>query len=438
MEPKIEFLNRMRKLLSSKEYDEFFLALKQPFKKGLVLNREKVNDLRVLAELNLKPLPYGDDCYLVDKDNLGKEILYRAGAFYLQEPSAMIPGIVLPLSDDDLVLDVCASPGGKSFQLARRLNGTLLSNEIDYARAKVLLSNIERLGLKNVIVSNYSSEELARNYPNTFDCVLIDAPCSGEGMFRKEPFAIEQWSEEYVLKCASMQEEIIYNADKTLKNGGYLVYSTCTFSLEENECNIKKLLNMGYSLVDFGEIPGETVGVGFKECKRFYFHKAYGEGQFVALLKKNVGENVRRNKTRQVEKIGNSYKKLIAEFLEKYTSGMDNVLNNLIEKNDAIYYCPCVDLLSRDKGILSPGVKLGIVTKSRFEPCHNLFTSFGNNFLSKINLDKSRAEKYLKGETLNTEHANGWCALLYQGVVLGGGKIVNGVVKNHYPKGLRK
>lgn len=448
MEIKQGFFDEMKNILPSNEFDDFCSALNTPYKKGLVVNLNKVSESDFLSNVyyEMKKLPYGQSCFLLDNDNkLGGEILHRAGAFYLQEPSAMIPGIVLPIKNSDIVLDVCASPGGKTFQIARRLQGSMLSNEIDFSRAKTLLSNVERLGLNNVVVSNFSSQDLAKYYPNKFDCIIIDAPCSGEGMFRKEDYAREQWSKEYVLQCANMQNEIIRNINQTLKTGGYLVYSTCTFSIEENEMNVAKLVDMGYEIVDIGTIAGESKGVKIDKyntdlCKRFYFHKAFGEGQFVALLKKTAQTETSHRKERIIKKVGNSYRKLVVDFVcENADEQLQKLIeNNLYAKNDAIYYTKNAELLVRDNAVLSYGVKLGNIVKGRFEPCHNLFTAFGNYFNKQIDVNKKDADKYLKGETLASTLDNGWCVVTYLSVVLGGGKIVNGIVKNHYPKGLRK
>ena len=264
-------------------------------------------------------------------------------------------------------------------------------------------------------------------------------------MFRKEDYAREQWSKEYVLQCANMQNEIIRNINQTLKTGGYLVYSTCTFSIEENEMNVAKLVDMGYEIVDIGTIAGESKGVKIDKyntdlCKRFYFHKAFGEGQFVALLKKTAQTETSHRKERIIKKVGNSYRKLVVDFVcENADEQLQKLIeNNLYAKNDAIYYTKNAELLVRDNAVLSYGVKLGNIVKGRFEPCHNLFTAFGNYFNKQIDVNKKDADKYLKGETLASTLDNGWCVVTYLGVVLGGGKIVNGIVKNHYPKGLRK
>lgn len=441
---KEEFFERMQKVLPEEEYGKFLHAINEPFKRGLVLNKKKLSEEKLEQTYDIIKLPYGDACYEIGGESLGGEIFHRAGAFYLQEPSAMIPGIVLPTKTGDKVLDMCAAPGGKTFQIARRLDGTLVSNEIDYQRAKILLSNVERLGLDNTVVTNFSPKELSEIYPNKFDCVLVDAPCSGEGMFRKEEYAQEQWTPEYVKKCAKMQQEILDCADKTLKTGGYLVYSTCTFSKEENEENIRMLVNKGYELVDIGDIAGQSPAIKLEDCdtsfcKRFYFHNSYGEGQFVGVLRKCVQNTPVHFKERPIEKLGNSYKKLVVEFLSNNTTDLlGRIEDKLFAQNDAIYYAPDPSLLTRNKGILSFGVKLGVVVKNRFEPCHNLWTAFGEYFNNKVELDVADSEKYLKGEAISKDTPNGWCAVVFDSVVLGGGKVTNGLVKNHYPKGLRK
>ncbi len=441
---KEEFFERMKSILPQDEYGQFLRAIKEPYKRGLVLNKAKLSEEKLEHTYKLTKLPYGDACYLLEEEALGGEIFHRVGAFYLQEPSAMIPGIVVPVKNGDRVLDMCSAPGGKTFQIARRLNGTLVSNEIDYQRAKILLSNVERLGLNNTIVTNFSPKELSQLYPSKFDCVLVDAPCSGEGMFRKEEYATEQWTVEYVDRCAKMQQEILLCADKVLKDGGYLVYSTCTFSTEEDEENIKMLTQMGYELVGVGEIAGQSPAVQLEDCdtsfcKRFYFHHSYGEGQFVGVLKKCTTSDPVHSKDRPIERLGNAFKKLVGEFLNTYTNGLlGKIENNLVAKNDAIYYSPDPSLLVKSNNIMSFGVKLGVVVKNRFEPCHNLWTAFGDKFKTKVELNKTDAERYLKGEAISKEAPNGWCAVSFDDVILGGGKVVDGLVKNHYPKGLRK
>lgn len=446
MELNIDFLNRMKTMLGD-EYGEFLHALKLEHKKGLVVNNLKVDEKIVKKSLSGKidKLPYGRGCYILNSDEkLGSTILHKAGAFYLQEPSAIVPGIVLPLKKGDVVLDVCASPGGKTFNIARREDATILSNEIDYSRAKTLLSNVERLGLTNVMVSNFSSQELSSLFPYQFDAVIIDAPCSGEGMFRKEDYAIEQWSLDYVNKCAEMQKEIIQNIDTTLKCGGYLVYSTCTYSLEENEKNIALLVDMGYEIVDIGQMAGASNGVKLDAyntnlCKRFYPHKSFGEGQFVALLRKVKQDEIVHKKKYNIAPIGNFNKKLVLAGLKSVVDKelLEKLENSMYEKNDGVFYCPNAELLVKDKKILSYGVKLGNIIGNRFEPCHNMFTAFSSHFVNQIEVDDEGATKYLRGETLNTESVTGWCVVKFKDVALGGGKVVNGVIKNHYPKGLR-
>lgn len=442
---KEDFLKRMKELLNG-EYEQFVESFSLPIKRGLVINNLKVDKNIFLRECgyNLKPLIFDENCFeMLGNEKVGSDIFHHCGAFYMQEPSAMLPGLVLPVKKGDVVLDVCAAPGGKTFQIAKRLDGTLFSNEIDFSRAKVLSSNIERLGLKNVLVGNFDSKELSKFFPNKFDAVIVDAPCSGEGMFKREDKAVEQWSNDYVKVCANRQLEILTNVDKTLKENGYLLYSTCTFSIEENEEIVSKLVDLGYTIIDVGEIPNSSNGIkveGYEteKCKRFYPHKNGGEGQFLCLLKKVNSEIPSYKKEKPIQKLTSNEFKIIESFLKQNLLDCENFkLPNLIKKNDAVFYCPNIQIAFDHPKILSYGVKLGVLTNNRFEPSHNLFTAFGEYFKLKIELDKDNAQKYLSGQTIETDLTNGWCVLNFNNCSLGGGKIVNGVIKNHYPKGLR-
>lgn len=442
------FYLKMKKILPSNDYDEFCKSLSKPPKRGLVFNNLKMSKQDFLDNFDyeLEKLDYGECNYVLNsEEKMGSNIFHHTGAIYMQEPSAMIAGVLLPLKKGDCVLDACASPGGKTFQIAKRLNGVLISNEIDFERAKILNANIERLGLTNVMVTNYDVEGLEKAYPNKFDCVLVDAPCSGEGMFRKEDKAIARWSQEYVEICAKRQKEILQHLDTTLKQGGYLMYSTCTYSLEENEQVVTFLVDMGYKIVDLGKINGESVGVkinGYDTnlAKRFYPHKSCGEGQFVCLLQK-CGENnnlpiyIRDSRY----KIGATELKILTEFIKSNFNDKfyDYVKDNLYQKKDDFYFAVDKSLLVDDKKFLNYGVKLGTVVKGRFEPNHNLFTGFSDYFLRKVNLTKEQAYHYLRGNTVDVEIENGWCVVCYLNASIGGGKVVNNMLKNHYPKGLR-
>jgi len=443
-----DFYVKIKKILPQNEYDEFCASLSNPPKRGLVFNNLIMDKQEFLNNFacNLEKLDYDENCFIINDDNkMGGNAFHHAGAIYMQEPSAMIAGIYLPLSKGDVVLDACASPGGKTFQIAKRLDGVLVSNEYEFERAKVLNANIERLGLNNVMTTNFTAEELAKCYPNKFDCVLVDAPCSGEGMFRKEDKAISQWSDEYVKVCANRQKEILTHYDKTLKQGGYLMYSTCTYSVEENEEVVAFLVDKGYKIVNIGTISGESEGLKLKGyetnlSKRFYPHKSKGEGQFVCLLQKVVGNNESPVYVRTGRfKVGATEIRLITQFFKE---NLDNkawemIEQNLVVKGENIYYVRDKSLIVDDKKIINYGVRLGSVVKNRFEPHHNLFKSFSNRFLRKVNLNETETYEYLKGNTVDVDDDNGWCVVMYHNAPLGGGKIVNGMLKNHYPKGLR-
>ena len=442
-----KFYERMKQILGEDEYEKFYSSLVCSHKKGLAFNSKKMQRENFLNnfEYSLKPLDLGEDNFVVKtEDKMGGHILHHAGAFYMQEPSAMIAGFKLPLKKGYKVLDACAAPGGKTFQISKRLDGVLVSNEIELDRARILNSNVERLGLSNVIITNMSPEELGNSYVDKFDCVLVDAPCSGEGMFRKEDQAIAQWSQDYVELCAKRQKDILTNVDKVLKENGYLMYSTCTYSVEENEQVVAFLVDLGYQIIDLGEIDGSSSGIkidGYNThlSKRFYPHISNGEGQFVCLLKKEKENNGFMPKPKPHKEVGRTELRILKEFFENNLSlgFYESIKDCLLQRGDAFYYCKDKSLVTNDKKTLSLGVKLGVIIKNRFEPSHNLFTAFSSYFIRKVELTAKQAEDYIKGNTVLLDCDNGWCAVNYLGCCVGGGKMVNGVLKNHYPKGLR-
>ena len=231
------FFDRMKDILGD-EFDDFKESLNQPIQKSVYVNQNKIatEDFKKIVDFSLEQIPYEKNGFYVDNEKRGRHPLHHAGAFYMQEPSAMFTVNAIELNGDERVLDMCSAPGGKSIQIANRIpNGVLVSNEIVKSRAEILFSNIERMGLKNVIISNDSPANIAKAYGNTFDVVLVDAPCSGEGMFRRGEDVVKEWYPEINEKCACRQLEILNEADKTLKQGGKLIYSTCTYSVLENE-----------------------------------------------------------------------------------------------------------------------------------------------------------------------------------------------------------
>ena len=323
----LEFCERMKSLLGD-QYDAFIAALNEPPVKAFRVNTDKISlgDFEKINEFSSGKIPYVDNGFYLDYEKIGNHPYHHAGLIYVQEPAAMAPAECLQINPDWHVLDMCAAPGGKSTQIKNKLgkNGVLVSNEIVPSRCKILTGNIERLGLQNCVTTCMDTSRLAKNFGNTFDMIMVDAPCSGEGMFRKDENAINEWSLDNVKMCAERQSQILENAVKMLKNGGFIVYATCTFSLDENEMVVDKFLNLhpNFELVRVKkEVENHTAdGIKFDGCttenihfcRRFYPYIAKGEGQFMAVLhNKNTAENLKTfaNKEQKIDKI-------ITEFLD--------------------------------------------------------------------------------------------------------------------------
>lgn len=440
-----KFIAQMKNILGG-EYADYIRAMSAPPVRAIRINEKKASADAVLSVLpyDSEPIPYSQDGYFIsanEDDRIGSHPLHHAGAFYVQEPSAMAPACMAPIKPDFLALDVCAAPGGKSSQLAERLTrGVLVSNEIMKDRAVTLLGNIERQGFDNVIVTNTDAKTLAGWFDSVFDLVLCDAPCSGEGMFRKNPDAVAEWSEENVEMCAARQKEILHSAAKTVKRGGYLVYSTCTFSKEENEDVVSDFLaqNEDFSLCDAPEkIKKATAdGVEMPEARRFYPHLSHGEGQFMALMKRNSGGEAHiayrdgaRALTKEEDKAARGF---FASCFDKLPSG------RLVSVGKNIFLSP--DFPVPPHSVFSAGIKVGEVEKGRLVPHHQLFSALGAAMKRKIALssDSADAKKYIGGETIPTGIENGWAAVTIDGCAVGGAKVTDGVAKNHYPKGLRR
>ncbi|MCQ2564767.1 MAG: RNA methyltransferase [Clostridia bacterium] len=426
------FIDRMKMLLG-KDFPKFFDALQQDPVKALCVNENKISVERFkqVVDFAVEPIKYEKCGFYVDNEKKGRHPLHHAGAFYLQEPSAMFTVNAYNFKGTEKVLDLCAAPGGKTIQIANRIkNGVLVSNEIDTQRNKALFSNVERMGLDNVIICNDTPQNLAKAYANTFDVCLVDAPCSGEGMFRRGEEVTSEWNANLPVMCATRQWDIVKEADKMLKQGGILIYATCTYSLEENEVIVKKVIDeLGYDIIDI-DADFLNRGVDFPEAVRLYPHVVKGEGQFVAVLKK-TGKNelvAGRN-----AKINNST--LANKFIAENTR-----LNvKCYEMGEYVYAVKDVNLIKSGVKYTSLGVRVGRIENKRFEPEHYLFSAFGKNFLRKIDLKLGDefTQKYLKGETFNYQIDDGYGTILLEGCSLGGFKAVKGIIKNHYPKGLR-
>lgn len=303
-----KFLASMKELLSE-EYDAYIESFQMPRHYGLRVNTSKITteEFERIAPFPIRKIPFVSNGYYYDESvEPAKHPYYFAGLYYLQEPSAMLPADRLPIDSGDRVLDLCAAPGGKSTELAAKLSGSglLVSNDISYSRAQALLKNLEMQGTSNFYVTAEEPKKLASCFPSFFDKILVDAPCSGEGMFRKDSNLIKDWTEKGPAYYSEIQREILTEAVKMLKPGGMLLYSTCTFSVEEDEKIIQGLLDdcKELSLTAIRPYEGFTNGyLGLTECVRVFPHKMQGEGHFLALLKRQ--ERIYRNLFIQLSKI---------------------------------------------------------------------------------------------------------------------------------------
>ncbi len=441
-----EFVTRMKDLLCE-EYSAFEQSLNESPVRAFRVNTDKIS-LEEFEKINIfgkEKIPYTNNGFYLEYDKVGNHPYHKAGLIYVQEPAAMAPAESIDIRPDWHILDMCAAPGGKSTQLKNKLGkyGVLISNEIIPSRCKILTGNIERLGLHNTVTTCMDTSSLAEIFPHTFDMVMCDAPCSGEGMFRKEQEAINDWSIGNITACAKRQKEILDNAARLVKCGGYIVYSTCTFSLEENEMAVDAFL-CSHREFEIREVTERvkkcsTDGINFDGCicqnlhfaRRFYPHKQRGEGQFVAVLK---------NTSEPAQKPEEVYKKSCTE--ECVFEFLDDTLENyekekVFSKNGTPIYFTDFDI--KNATAFSCGITIGEIRKGYILPHHQFFSSLGARFKRKINLsaDSTDLQKYLRGEEISTTLPNGWAAVTVDGYALGGAKVVNGTAKNHYPKGLR-
>lgn len=370
----------------------------------------------------------------------GKSPEHVTGLIYSQEPAAQMVAQVAHPHEGMRVLDLAAAPGGKSTHLLSYLNNTglLVSNEINNKRSKILVENIERFGARNVLVTNESAERLAKVFSSFFDLIVLDAPCSGEGMFRKQPDAMDYWSLDYPAQCATLQREILEDAVKMLANGGELVYSTCTWAPEENEEIVAWLLDeFPLELVDIPKLNGMTPGIDYPETARMYPHHFKGEGQFVAKFR-FVGEH-------KLPKLKPARSNLTADQISLWQTFQNEHLKvelkgDLQTFGDQLYLLPLgLPDLSKIK-IARNGLHLGTFKKKRFEPSFALGLALQpSEVKNKLELSQQDFEVYVGGETLQIKESlpNGWYQLIIHGNGLGFAKLANQTLKNYFPKGLR-
>ncbi len=443
-----EYVARMKVLLGDR-YADYERALTEPPVKAFRVNLEKIS-MEAFEKLNIfsaEKIPYVENGFYLNYEKVGNHPYHHAGMIYVQEPAAMAPAECIDISPDWTVLDMCAAPGGKSTQIKNRLgeNGVLVSNEIIPSRCKILTGNVERLGLSNTVTTCMDTEKLAKTFPDTFDLIMVDAPCSGEGMFRKEEIAIAEWSPENVKKCAKRQLEILENAVKCLKSGGRIIYATCTFSLDENEKVIDSFLqnHSDFELVPVKESVRDhtSEGIYFDGChcetirfaRRFYPHEFRGEGQFMAVLRHTGRPESRITKIlKKPLKTEDAILRFLDDTLLDYKK--ENVR---LYHGNPVYFTP--DFEVKDGAAFSCGITIGEVRKNYIQPHHQFFMGMGKHFKRKIELPlgSEQLQKYLHGESFPWDCPNGWAVVTVEGCSLGGVKVVDGVAKNHYPKGLR-
>ena len=495
-----EFQKRMKEMLGA-EYEDFITGYEQPRKYGLRVNTLKLlpEEFEKIAPFEIEKIPWIPNGYYYKEGTFpARHPYYAAGIYYLQEPSAMTPASRLPVEPGERVLDLCAAPGGKATELAARLRGrgVLVANDISASRARALLHNLELFGASNILVTNEVPARLAEVFEGYFDKILVDAPCSGEGMFRKSQEAISAWSLERVRFFAKQQKTIVESAVRMLRPGGMMLYSTCTFSAEENEGTVAETLERfpelelipmeGYEGFESGRPEWGGGCAALERCVRIWPHKMPGEGHFLALFRKREGgreESIRgkdgsaaagepaadrtedrtlygeeRNSRRKNRKKGGAGKNGMgicgqpdaeqARLLEDFLDGCSLAPGSrcLDCRGGKAYTAP--ELPENLKGIrfLRSGLLLGEFKKGRFEPSQPFAMALSpKNFRRYISWepDDERVEKYLRGESvpvdLQREKAeNGWNLVCVGNFSLGWGKISNGLLKNKYLCGWRK
>lgn len=444
----------MRAILGD-EYESFLHALtNESSKKGFRINRLKINPdaFTETCELPARPLSYVRDGFVLEGEcaGIGNTPMHAAGQIYVQDPGAMASAAALDITPDMTVCDLCAAPGGKSTQIAAALGerGFILSNEYVPKRAKILVGNFERMGIRCGVVTSLDTSEITKLYENFFDVVVADAPCSGEGMFRKDVPAIEEWSEENVQSCRIRQSGILENAAKILKVGGTLLYSTCTYSLEENEMVVDDFLyaHPEFELLEVKEPLREVTADGIifdgahtaelYKCRRFYPHKADGEGQFLAVLTKKSGHGAHLTFSDSTKPLSKDELCTVEEFLK---STLTQIPDGRICKHGENIVIISHGYPIPPKSVFSAGVLIGEIRGKNLFPSHQFFSAYGNLFKRQQALEYGDALRFMRGEELDaTDFSDtGWCVLTFGGSALGGGKASGGKIKNHYPKGLR-
>ena len=453
----IAFEEKMKKLLGE-EFSDYIKCYEEPRFYGLRVNTKKitVEKFKEICPFDIQPIPWIENGFYYDGEKVqpAKHPYYFAGLYYLQEPSAMTPANRLPVEPGDKVLDVCAAPGGKATELGAKLKneGVLIANDISNSRAKGLLKNIEVFGIGNVLVLSEEPGKIENYFQEYFDKILIDAPCSGEGMFRKDKKMVKAWEEHGPEFFAKIQRSIVTQAARMLKPGGMILYSTCTFDPEENEGTIEYLLEQypEFVIKEMESYEGFAEGMPevteskseeFKKTVRIFPHKMHGEGHFLALLQK--GEKQEEASVKIKPKRGKKVPEDLETFFKDVNWDVD--FHRLEIHTERVYYMP--KNLPDVKGIrfLRTGLYLGDVKKNRFEPSQAFAMCLKKEEYAhtiSLSVEDERVAKYLKGETIEVDDLvsskeKGWQLICVEEYPLGWGKLSNGTLKNKYLPGWR-
>lgn len=440
---KREFLDRMKGMLRE-EYPQFERSLQDDLYRGVRINPLKINeaDFRSLFPYEVKHTPFCRESFYLPPTatQVGNHPLHVAGAIYLQEPSASAPVEVLGVESGDYVLDLCAAPGGKSTQLAAKLanSGLLVANEYDPKRAQVLLSNMERMGFGEVIITNAHPNQLVEPCKGWFDKILVDAPCSGEGMMKKHDAAADAWSMAHVCACADRQVQILHSAFAMLKENGVLVYSTCTYAPEENEMVVSRILRERDDIeqlnidASFGRCGFACEGMDHEKVRRI-FPMDGGEGHFIAKFQKKQASPSTRTKTKKPQRLSKEQRQQLTSILREREGYYDILQDKLYFR-----FQPFLDMGAIR--VLRQGILCGSFVKHRFEPHQHLFvsTAFSDAFLQVCMVDEAQWNQFQRGAELSISGFHGYTAIAWHSLIVGFGKGDGTVIKNKYPKGLRR
>ena len=455
------FLVRMKDMLGE-EYEDFLKSYELPRTAGLRLNTAKISceEFEKLVPFPVTPIPWIKNGYFYPEDvRPSKCPFYQAGLYYLQEPSAMTPASFLPVEPGEAVLDLCAAPGGKATALGAALKGEglLVANDISSSRAKALLRNLELFGISNTFVANETPAHMLEQFPGYFHKIILDAPCSGEGMFRKEEALARDWTPEKSLELSRLQRELILQAADMLRPGGMLLYSTCTFAPAEDEGTVSFLLEErpDMELLELPHHKGFSYGVPewgngdkrLEHCVRLFPHKLNGEGHFMALFQKSgtSGRILAPSRCRPDPGTEKWVRLFFEEIGLKTLGGRPFDWKRVETRGDKVYYLPPADTGFRGLAFLRNGLYLGDLKKNRFEPSQPLALALHKGDVKAVislSVTDERLNRYLRGETIciaPEEAANpkGWHLLCTEGYPLGFGKLVNQTLKNKYPAGWR-